>query len=81
MAETKNKAVTVESLYVLHEHNTKSYMAIDNPAGNGTMTMNGDAAFSGNVNVGSLMIGKNVKLVPTNDSIEIVFIEEAVEEG
>lgn len=82
MAEIKNKTVTVESLSVLHEHNTKSYMPITDPTGNGTMTMNGDAAFSGNVNVGSLMIGTNIKLVPTGDSIEIVFIEEeTVEEG
>lgn len=74
MAEIKDKAVTVESLSVLHEYNTKAYMPTSDPTGSGTMTMDGNASFSGDVNVGSLMIGTNIKLVPTNDSIEIVFL-------
>lgn len=77
MAEIKDKVVTVESLATLHEHNKDTYMPMDNPIGNGTMTMNGDAIFTG-----GLMIGSKVKLVPTGDSLEIVFLEEeAIEES
>lgn len=75
MAEIKDKVVTVESLSTLHEHNTKTYMSMSNPAGNGSMTMNGDALFSGNVDIGSLTIGSKIKLVPTEDGIDIVFLE------
>lgn len=82
MAEIKNKVVTVESLSTLHEHNKNTYMPMADPTGSGTMTMNGDGNFSGNMNVGSLMIGSNVKLVPNGDSLEIVFLnEETVEES
>lgn len=76
MAEIKDKVVTLESLAVLHENNEKSYMPMSNPTGNGTMTMDGNASFSGNITVGSLMIGSNVKLVPAGDRIEIVFVDE-----
>ena len=76
MAEIKDKVVTVESLSTLHEHNKNTYMPMVDPAGSGTMTMDGDASFSKNVTVGSLMIGSNVKLIPTSDSLEIVFLEE-----
>lgn len=76
MAEIKNKVVTVESLSVLHEDNKNTYMPKADPTGSGIMTMDGDANFSGNVNVGSITIGSNVKLVPAGDRIEIVFIEE-----
>ena len=76
MAEIKDKVVTVESLSVLHEHNKESYMSKVNPVGSGTMTMDGDAGFSGDIKVGSLMIGSNVKLVPTENSLRIVFLEE-----
>lgn len=76
MAEIKDKVVTVESLSVLHENNVKTYMPMSNPTGNGTMTMDGNANFSGNITVGSLMIGSNVKLVPAGDRIEIVFVDE-----
>lgn len=76
MAEVKNKVVTVESLSTLHEHNKNTYMPMVNPNGSGTMIMNGNASFSGDVNVGSLMIGSNVMLVPTEDSIEIRFLDE-----
>lgn len=76
MAEIKDKIVTVESLAALHEDNKNTYMPKTDPAGSGTMTMDGDANFSGNINVGSITIGSNVKLVPTGDRIEIVFLEE-----
>lgn len=80
MAETKDKLVTVESLAILHEDSKNSYMQKSNPIGNGTMTMEGDADFSGNVNVGSISIGSKVRLIPTGDRIEIVFDEEITEE-
>lgn len=82
MAQTKDKVVTVESLAALHEDNKKTYMPMANPAGSGTMTMDGNANFSGNINVGSITIGSKIKLVPTVDRIEIVFLdeEEIVEE-
>ena len=80
MAEIKNKVVTVESLAALHEDNKNTYMNKSNPTGSGTMTMDGNASISGSVTVGSLMIGSNIKLVPTNNSIEIVFLDED-EEG
>ena len=86
MAEVKDKLVSVESLAVLHEDSKKTYKPMANPTGSGTMTMDGNADFSGNVNVGSITIGSNVKLVPTGDRIEIIFlgeetIEETIEEG
>lgn len=83
MAETKDKVVTVESMSALHEHNKNTYMPMVDPTGSGTMKMDGDASFSKNVAVGSLMIGSNVKLIPTGDSLEIVFLdeEEMVEES
>ena len=81
MAETKDKIVTVESLSVLHEHNKDTYMTMADPVASGTMTMDGDANFSGIVNVGSLMIGSNVKLVPTGNALEIVFLEDGITDG
>ncbi len=79
MAEIKDKVVTVESLSALHEHDKNTYMPMVNPTGSGTMTFNGDVV------VNSLMIGSNVKLVPTENSIEIIFLDkeatEVVEEG
>lgn len=67
-SEIKNKLVTVESLATLHEYNKNTYMT----------KLNTD----GDVIVNSLTIGSNVKLVSTNDSIEIVFLdEETIEEG
>ena len=81
MAGIKDKIVTVESLSALHEHNKNTYMPMVDPTCSGTMTMNGDANFSGNVNAGdvnagSLIIGSNVKLVPTGNSLEIVFLNK-----
>lgn len=80
MVETKDKVVTVESLKALHDDNRNTYMPKSDPTGSGTMTMDGNANFSGNVNVGSISIGSNVMLVPTGDRIEIVFLEETTEE-
>jgi hypothetical protein len=76
MAEIKDKVVTVESLAALHEHNKQTYMPKTNPVGEGTMTMNGNANISGDMVVGSLMIGANIKLVPTGDALEIVFVND-----
>lgn len=83
MAEIKDKVVTVESLSALHEHNKNTYMPMVNPAGSGTMTMDGNASFSGDVVVGSIMIGSNIRLVPTENALEIVFLdkEPLAEEG
>lgn len=57
MAEIKDKVITVESLAAVHTHNQDTYMTKSDPAGVGTMTMNGGGNFSGVVNVGSLKIG------------------------
>jgi hypothetical protein len=82
MAEIKDKVVTVESLSTLHEHNKNTYMPMVDPVGNGEMTFNGDASFTGNMTVDSLMIGSSVRLIPTANSLEIVFLdEEAIDEG
>ena len=77
MAEIKDKIVTVESLSILHEDNRKSYMTKTDPRASGVMTMKGNADFSGDVNVGSITIGSSVRLVPTSDRIEIVFLDES----
>lgn len=74
MAQIKDKIVTVESLAALHEHDNNTYMPMVDPTGSGTMTMDGNASFSGDVVVGSIMIGSNIKLIPTEDSLEIIFL-------
>ena len=81
--EIKDKVVTVESLSTLHEHNKNTYMPMADPIGSGTMTMNGDGNFSGNINVNSITINSSVKLVPNADGIEIVFLNQgaSVEES
>jgi hypothetical protein len=76
MAEIKDKVVTVESLSVLHNHNKETYMPMANPTGSGTLSIDGDGDFSGNLNVSSITIGSKIKLVPTADRLEIVFLEE-----
>ena len=76
MAEIKDKVVTVESLATLHKHNENAYISKNNPVVNGTMTVNGDANFSGNANVGTFMIGSKIKLIPTGESLEIVFLDD-----
>ena len=78
MINTENKVVTVEALSTLHEHNKKTYTPISNPTCSGTMMMDGDANFSGSVTTTYLMVGSNIKLVPTSDSLQIVFLDEEV---
>ena len=80
MVETKDKVVTVESLKILHDDSKNTYMPKSDPTGSGTMTMDGNANFSGNLNAGSISIGSKVRLVHTGDRIEIVFEEETIEE-
>ena len=81
--EIKDKVATVESLSTLHEHNKNTYMPMADPVGSGTMTINGDGNFSGNINVNSITINSSVKLVPNADGIEIVFLNQgaSVEES
>ena len=74
MAEIKDKIVTVESLSALHEHNKNAYMPVVNPTGSGTLTID-------NINAGCIMLGSNAKLIPTNDGLEIVFLDTVVEES
>lgn len=82
MAEIKDKVVTVESLSILHKHNKETYMPMVDPVGSGTMVIDGDGTFSGNLNVSSITINSNVKLVSNDDGLEIVFLsnEETTEE-
>lgn len=74
MAEIKDKVVTVESLSALHEHNKDTYMTKIDPTGSGTITIDG-------INAGFIMLGSNAKLIPTNDGLEIVFLDEETTEG
>ena len=76
MAEIKDKVVTVEALSTLHEHNKETYMPMANPTGSGTLSIDGDGNFSGSLSVDSIVIGSKIKLVPTADRLEIVFLEE-----
>lgn len=80
MAEIKDKVVTVESLSVLHEHNKNTYMPVVDPVGSGTMTMDGSGNFSGNLNAGSISIGSNIRLVPSEDGLKIEFLNQEVSE-
>lgn len=72
MAEIKDKTVTLESLSVLHEHNKNTYMPMVDPTGSGTME------FNGSIKVNSIRIGPEIKLVPTNNSLEIIFDEDII---
>lgn len=78
MLNIKDKVVTVESLSTLHEHNKNTYMTKVNPTGAGAMIFDGSALFSGNVGVGSLTIGSNIKLISTEGSLEMVFLSETL---
>lgn len=69
MAEVKDKVVTVESLSALHEHNKNTYMPMVDPTGSGTLTID-------SINASSIMLGSKAKLIPTNDGLEIVFLDE-----
>lgn len=83
MAEIKDKVVTVESLSVLHEHNKNTYMPVVDPVGSGTMTIDGNGNFSGNLNASFITIGSNIRLVPSDDGLKIEFLsqEATTEEG
>ena len=82
MAEIKDKVVTVESLSVLHEHNKNTYMPVVDPVGSGTMTMDGNGDFSGNLNANSITISSNIRLVPSEDGLKIEFLnQETTEES
>ena len=69
MAEIKKNVVSTESLSVLHEYDKNTYMPMVNPSGSGTITID-------NINTNSLVFGSSIKLVPTNDRIEIIFLDE-----
>lgn len=75
MAEVKNKVVTVESLAAVNTHNKNTYMTKENPTGSGEMNINGNGTFTGNLNVNTILMGSNVKLVASDDKLEIVFLE------
>lgn len=74
MAGIKDKVVTVESLSVLHEHNKNNYLTKVDPTGSGTMTID-------NIKANAIMLGDNAKLIPTNDGLEIVFLDEETTES
>lgn len=60
MADLKDKVVTVESLAAVHTHGKNTYMTLNNPSGNGVLSMDGDGVFSGNINISSLTIGDTI---------------------
>lgn len=77
MAEVKDKVVTVESLAAVNTHNQGTYMTKSDPTGSGTMTMTGDANFSGEVTASSLTIGKAIlNYDSTEGALKISFITE-----
>ena len=73
MAIVRDKVVTVESLSTLHEYNKNTYTTKSDPVISGTMTFDGDAFFSGNVDTGSLAISDVVKLVYEDGVFKIAF--------
>lgn len=73
--KTNDKVITLESLSALHEYDKNTYMSMVDPTCSGTMMMDGDANFYGNMTVGSLMLGSNIKLTSINDSLQIVFLK------
>ena len=73
MADVKDKVVTVESLAALHTNNENTYMTKTNPTGSGAMSINGSGTFSGDLNVSTINMGSNIKLVAVEDRLEIVF--------
>lgn len=77
MAETKNKVVTVESLGAVHIHNQNTYMTKANPQGSGTLSMNGDGNFTGDVTSGSVTLGNAVLTYDaTEGALKISFLTE-----
>lgn len=74
MAEVKDKVVTVESLAAVNTHNQETYMTKSDPTGSGTMTMTGDANFSGDITASSLTIGKaTINYDSTEGALKISF--------
>lgn len=77
MAEVKDKVVTVESLAAVNTHNKDTYMTKSDPTGTGTMTITGDANFSGDITANSLTIGKAaLSFDQTEGALKISFITE-----
>ena len=77
MAEVKNKVVTVESLAAVNTHNQSTYMTKTDPTGSGTMTITGDANFSGDVVASSLTIGNAMlSYDSTEGALKISFVTE-----
>jgi hypothetical protein len=75
MAEVKDKVVTVESLAAVNTHNQSTYMTKTDPTGSGTMTITGDANFSGDITASSLAIGKAVlNYDSTEGALKISFL-------
>ena len=74
MAEVKNKIVTVESLAAVNTHNQETYMTKVDPTGNGTFSMSGDGAFTGDVSSASITLGKAILTYDTTeDALKISF--------
>ena len=77
MAEVKDKIVTVESLAALHTSSQDTYMTKTDPTGSGTMTMTGDANFSGDITASSLTIGNAMlSYDSTEGALKISFVTE-----
>ena len=77
MAEVKDKVVTVESLAAVHSHNKDTYITKVDPIGSGTLTMTGDADFSGDVSANSLMVGNAVINYDSSEgALKISFVTE-----
>lgn len=77
MAEVKDKIVTVESLAALHTSNQDTYMTKIDPSGSGTLTMAGDANFSGDIVANSLTIGSAMlSYDSTEGALKISFVTE-----
>ena len=75
MAEIKDKIITAESLAAVHTYNKNNYMKLNNPDGNGTFSMNGDANFTGNIDTTSISIGNAVlSYDATENALKVSFI-------
>lgn len=77
MAEVKDKVVTVESLAAVKTHGQDTYMTKVDPTGSGTMTITGDANFSGDIVANSLTIGSSMlSYDSTEGALKISFVTE-----
>lgn len=81
MAGIRDKVVTVESLSTLHKYDKETYMTQANPTASGTMSMAGDAIFSGSLGANALMLGSNIKFEYSDGSFKILFLDEIVTDG